>query len=142
MKIYKYFKDCPLTTVYIGRSIDWADDSYNYEYYYPFTTVKTAIFNGTKASDYGFSNNLTTAYIGNYCQELSFSSKNLSNLYIFTNDITRVYLTSTKTDVFVINKNDIPNKISDLSYQSINNLVDIKNLQNGASYIYGNTPQN
>lgn len=140
-KIYKYFKDCPLTTVYIGRSIDWADDSYNYEYYYPFTTVKTAIFNGTKASDYGFSNNLTTAYIGNYCQELSFSSKNLSNLYIFTNDITRVYLTSTKTDVFVINKNDIPNKISDLSYQSINNLVDIKNLQNGASYIYGNTPK-
>lgn len=140
-KIYKYFKDCPLTTVYIGRDIDWADDSYNYEYYYPFTTVKTAIFNGSNASDYGFSNTLTTAYVGTNCKELSFRSKQLSNLYVFTNDITRAYLASTKTNVWVIDKTDIPTKISELSYQSINNLIEIQNLQNGASYIYGNTPK-
>lgn len=139
-KIYKYFKDCPLTTVYIGRDIDWADDSYNYESYYPFTTVKTAVFNGTKASDYGFSNLLTTAYVGTACKELSFSSKKLSNLFVFTNDITRAYLGSSITNVYVIDKFNMPTKISELTCQSINNLVEIQNLQNGASYTYGNTP--
>lgn len=139
-KIYTYFKDCPLTNVYIGRDIDWADDSYNYKYYYPFTTVKTAVFNGTKASDYGFSNLLNTAYVGTTCKELSFSSKNLSNLFVFTNDITRAYLGSTTTNIYVIDKSNVPSKISELTCQSINNLVEIHNLQNGASYIYGNTP--
>lgn len=139
-RIYKYFKDCPLTTVYIGRDINWADDSYNYEKYYPFTTVKTAVFNGAKASDSGFSNLLTTAYVGTDCKELSFSSKNLSNLFVFTNDITRAYLGSTMANVYVIDRFNIPTKISELTCQSINNLIEIQNLLNGASYTYGNTP--
>lgn len=139
-KIYKYFKDCPLSTVYIGRDIDWADDTHNYKYYYPFTSVKTAVLNRNKASDYGFSNLLTTVYVGTACKEISFSSEKLSNLFVFTNDITQAYLGSTTTNVYVIDKSNLPSKISELTCQSINNLVEIQNLQNGASYTYGNTP--
>lgn len=139
-KIYKYFKDCPLSTVYIGRDIDWADDTHNYKYYYPFTSVKTAVLNRNKASDYGFSNLLTTVYVGTACKEISFSSEKLSNLFVFTNDITQAYLGSTTTNVYVIDKSNPPSKISELTCQSINNLVEIQNLQNGASYTYGNTP--
>lgn len=140
-KIYKYFKDCPLTTVYIGRDIDWEDDTHNYTYYYPFTTVKTAIFNRTMASDRGFSNSLTTAYVGTNCKELSFNSSNLNNLYIFTNDVTQAYLKNTRTDIYIIDKSNIPSKISELTCESVNNLVEIQNLQKGATYIYGNTPE-
>ena len=140
-KIYKYFKDCPLTTVYIGREIDWEDDTHNYAYYYPFTTVETAIFNRIRATDYGFSNSLTTAYVGTNCKEVSFSSNKLNNLYIFTNDITQAYVKNTRTDVYIIDKSNIPSKISELMCGSINNLVEIQNLQNGATYIYGNTPE-
>ena len=138
--LISWFYDPGFGIGYIGRDINWADDSYNYEKYYPFTTVKTAVFNGTKASDSGFSNLLTTAYVGTDCKELSFSSKNLSNLFVFTNDITRAYLGSTMANVYVIDKFNIPTKISELTCQSINNLIEIQNLLNGATYTYGNTP--
>ena len=140
--IYKYFKDCPLKTVYIGRNITWDHTDMNSEYYDPFTTVTTAIFNVSETSVYSaFRHSLTTAYIGPKCRKFSMRSNNLANLYVFTNDITYAYLSSSKSNIFVIDKNNIPSKISELTCQSINNLVDIQNLQNGATYVYGNTPK-
>ena len=123
---YKYFKDCPLTKIYIGRKIEWADDGYNYDDYYPFTTIKSAIFNVTEASDYGFSDNLTTVYVGPTCQEFYIRSKNLADLFIFTNDITRAQLNGTKSNIYVIDKSNIPEKIAALTYQNVKNLIDLK----------------
>ena len=141
-KIYKYFKDCPLTKVYIGRKIEWAEPAaYAHDNYYPFTTIKSAIFNVTEASDYGFSDNLTTVYVGPTCQKFYIRSKNLADLFIFTNDITRAQLNGTKSNIYVIDKSNIPEKITALTYQNVKNLIDIKNLENGASHVYGNLPQ-
>lgn len=136
---YTYFKDCPLNEVYIGRNINWervssiSDD--------PFTTVQRAVFNRIEAYDNGFSDNLTTVYVGPKCHRIGIDSKKLSNLYIFTNDLTFASLGSYNSDIFLIDKNNVPECFSELSYQSIRNLVDVKNLQTGASYVYGNFPQ-
>lgn len=132
------FYESPLTNLYIGRKISWrtlgANDCY------PFTKVKSAIFNTEDGSDYGFSNTLTTVYIGPKCKTIYLSSKNLTDLFIFTNDITSASLTAKNSNIYVIDKSNLPEKLAELTYQSINDLVTLKNLQNDVSYVYGNAP--
>lgn len=147
-----YFHDSPLRNVYIGRKIDWDDDGYNYDDYYPFTTVTTAIFNAEEiASDYGFSEDrpgnhkLSTVYIGPKCKEISISSIRLTDMYIFCDDIKRAYWGGNNSiyeisNIYVINKSSVPESIAALKHQSINNLIETQNIQNGASYTYGSLP--
>ena len=140
-KIYKYFKDCPLTSVYIGREVSWEDTDLNYQYYYPFTTVTTAILNSEKVEgDHGFSNSLRTVYVGPKCNKVSIRSTQLTDLYLFTNDITYAYLGSNKSNIYVMDKLNIPDQIASLTYKTAYNLVELINLQGGASYEYGEFP--
>ena len=139
--IYKYFKDCPLTSVYIGREVSWEDTDLNYQYYYPFTTVTTAILNSEKVEgDHGFSNSLRTVYVGPKCSKVSIRSTQLTDLYLFTNDITYAYLGSNKSNIYVMDKLNIPDQIASLTYKTAYNLVELINLQDGASYEYGEFP--
>lgn len=141
-KIYKYFKDCPLETVYVGREVTWDASDTNYEYFYPFTGVKNAIFNieedGTVYSAFG--NNLTSVYLGAKCKEFTIESRYLKKLYVFTDNIKYAYLESSQAEIFVKDKTDIPEKIALLNSQSIDNLIDLKNLNNGDTFIYGSFP--
>lgn len=139
-KIYCYFKDCPLTTVYTGRNIDWADDGYNYTYYYPFNTVKTAIFNIDNSNMASAFTALTDAYIGPNCHEFSIYKTQLTNLYVFNNDITRAYIDSHKANIYVLDKTNIPQKIADLESEQVFNLLEVDNLQSNQSYEYGSLP--
>lgn len=137
--VYPYFKDCPLTTVYMGRNIDWADDTYNYKYYYPFKTVKTAIFNINTNMSYAFTA-LTDAYIGPNCHEFRIYGTQLANLYVFNDNITDVYLESDEANIYVLDKTNIPQKIAGLKYKQVFNLLEVNNLQNNQSYEYGSLP--
>lgn len=139
-KIYRYFKDCPLTTVYTGRNIDWADDGYNYTSYYPFNTVKTAIFNIDNSNMASAFTALTDAYIGPNCHEFSIYKTQLTNLYVFNNDITRAYIDSHKANIYVLDKTNIPQKIADLESEQVFNLLEVDNLQSNQSYEYGSLP--
>lgn len=139
-KIYRYFKDSPLSTVYAGRIIDWEDDGYNYTSYYPFNTVKTAIFNVDNINMASAFTALTDVYIGPDCHEFSISKTLLTNLYVFNNEITRAFIDSNKAKVYVIDKTNVPQKIADLKSVQIFNLLEVENCPTNQSYEYGSLP--
>lgn len=135
---YAYFRDCPLTRVYIGRYIDW--DVNTIETYNPFRKVKTAIINGTKLNIESFSYGVTTVYVGPKCNEFSIRSTDLSNLYLFTNNINYAFVGSKNCNIYVIDKSNIPETIASLTYEQIGNLIELQNPQTEFSYVYGETP--
>lgn len=139
-KIYRYFKDCPLKTVYTGRKIDWADDGYNYESYYPFNTVTTGIINVDMSNMASAFTALSDVYIGPNCNEFSIYKKKLTNLYVFTNEINRAYIESTNVNLFVIDKTNVPLKLQELTFTSTSNIVEVSNLPNNQEYTYGSLP--
>lgn len=144
--IHPYFKDCPLEMVYIGRDIHWAyENSINSSNHYPFTKVKTAIFNqnsnnGTNVFSAFENGNLTTAYVGPKCNELRIYSGKMEKLYICNNTITNIRYENTSSELYVIDKTNIPDCLSSLNFKSINNLIDLKNLKNDETYVYGDMP--
>lgn len=131
-KTYTYFKDCPLTTVYTGRLINGSS--------FRASDLDTAIFNtdmSYMAHIFPFAKNV---YIGPNCQVPWIKGMSLANLYVFTNDITDAYVASTSSNLFVIDKTNIPTKLQDFTFKQTNNLLDIVNLQFDKDYIYGSFP--
>lgn len=139
--IYSYFKDSPLKSVYVGRKIDWETNG-NIEYYRPFTTVTQAVLNysGYSGVYSGFGNALVDLYLGPKCTEIRTVKSSLENMYVFANDIETVNCSMAITNLYVVDSSNISESVAALSYKKVFNLIDLINLKDDDSFVYGSVP--
>ncbi len=133
-----YFKDCPLSTVYLGRLLLW-DVSSSLTSMMPFkTTLDNAIVNyadeGIFAAFYRAENIYAGPRMaGDYIHASGILA---TNFYLFTNDATSPV--KCKADnVYVIDANNAPEITNSTSNAKTYNLVDVSGLTSGNSYEYG-----